>query len=609
MKKTRIYILLLALVQSFSLFGQIDSINQLDEVVLSDVRLYESVKQNRLQLLTDSVLEQNPASLTNVLKFNTPVYFKENGRGMVSSVSFRGTTASQTAVIWNGININSSFNGQTDFNTILTANYDNIALKSGGGSVLYGSGAIGGSVHLNNRLRFGEGFHNRLQLEYGSFDTFFGSYGTRFSNENSAVQLNISRYSSENDFDYPNSKKKNENGDFGNTGINLAAGHFLNEKNLLKFYSNYFNGERGFSGTLTAPSNSKYKDENSRNLLEWKAFLEQATSTLRVAYLDETYRYYENRSRDEYSYGRAKTGIAKYDFQYDLQPGMSLSGVADMQHTFGEGTNIGEETRTTGSVGFLFSHVPGKFSYEISARKEFSDLYDSPLLFSLNTGLVITEDYSVSANFSRNYRMPTFNDLFWYAGGNQDLRSETSLQGEIGQNIRFRNFDLKLNAYLVRIDNLLRWVPGANGLWKPENTESVRNYGFETFLHWNKNFGLHNIEFSGTYAYTHSEDLTLQKALIYVPPHKATAAVNYSIKRFSLYYQFLYTGEVYTSSDNNYSLDPYSISNAGVQYRFLKNDRGKIGLEVQNILDTDYLSMPSRPMPGISFNSRLTFKF
>ena len=35
MKKTRIYILVLGLVQSLSLFGQIDSINQLEEVVLS----------------------------------------------------------------------------------------------------------------------------------------------------------------------------------------------------------------------------------------------------------------------------------------------------------------------------------------------------------------------------------------------------------------------------------------------------------------------------------------------------------------------------------------------------------------------------------------------
>ena len=609
MRKSRIYILVLALVQSLSLFGQIDSINQLEEVVLSDVRLFHSARESRLQVFSDSLIQQNPASLTTLLKFNTPVHFKENGPGMVSSVAFRGTTASQTAVIWNGININSSFNGQTDFNTLLTTNYDKIALKSGGGSVLYGSGAIGGSVHLNNHLRFNEGFKNKLQLEYGSFDTFFGSYGTRYSNERSAIQLNISRYSSENDFEYPNSDKKNQNGDFRNTGINLAAGHFLNERNLLKFYSNFFFGERGFSGTLTAPSNSKYEDLNSRNMLEWKGFFKEITSTLKVAYLDDTYRYFENRSREENSFGRAKTGLAKYDLQYDLMSGMSLSGVADVQHTIGEGTNIGEEFRNTGSLGFLFYHAPGKFNYELSARKEFSDLYDSPLLFSVNIAYSVSEDYSVSTNFSRNYRMPTFNDLFWYTGGDKNLKAETSLQGEIGQNLRIWNFDLKLNAFLVRIDNLLGWVPGADGFWKPENTESVQNYGLETILNWKKDFGDHHLAFSGTYAFTQSEDLALEKELIYVPRHKITSAVSYSLRRFSLYYQFLYTGEVFTSTDNNYSLDAYSLANTGVEYGFLKNDRGSLGLEVRNLWDVEYQSIPSRPMPGLTINSRLTFKF
>lgn len=608
MEKLKVYILVLLLVQTFGSYAQSDSINQLEEVVLSDVRLFHTASE-RLQVLTDSTLRQNPASLTDVLKLNTPAHFKENGPGMVSSIAFRGTTASQTAVTWNGININSPFNGQADFNTLLAANYDQVVLKSGGGSVLYGSGAIGGSVHLNNRLRFSEGFRNDLQLEAGSFDTFFGSYTGRISNEASALQLNISRYSSENDFDYLNSEKKNENGDFRNTGVNLSAGHFLNVKNLLKFYGNLFLGERGFSGTLTLPSNSKYEDVNSRNLLEWKGFYDEITSTLKLAYLDDTYRYYENRDNENYSFGRTKTGIVKYDLQYELQPGMSLSGVADIQRTAGEGTNIGEESRTTGSAGFLFSHAPGNFSYEVSARKEFSDLYDSPLLFSLNTGLRVTDHYSVSANFSRNYRMPTFNDLFWYAGGNEDLHAETSLQGEIGQSLKFKNVGLRVNAYLVEIENLLRWVPGPDGLWKPENTQNVRNLGLEAILEAKKYLGEHQLAFSGSYAYTHTKDLALEKELIYVPRHKMTSSVAYAIQKFTFYYKYLYTGEVYTSSDNNYTLEAYSLSNTGVEYDLFKNDRGSIGLEVRNLWNEEYQSVPSRPMPGLSINSRLILKF
>ena len=80
---------------------------------------------------------------------------------MVSSPSFRGTTAQQTAVVWNGININSQLLGQTDFNTVSTRGYNSIAVKAGGGSVVYGSGAIGGTIHLNNDLKFKKTFKNR----------------------------------------------------------------------------------------------------------------------------------------------------------------------------------------------------------------------------------------------------------------------------------------------------------------------------------------------------------------------------------------------------------------------------------------------------------------
>ena len=131
---------------------QKDSVLTLETVVLSDVKLLKNTYGFKTTKLKDSVLENDSKSFTDVLRFNSNIYFKENGYGMVASPSFRGTNASQTAVIWNGISINSQLNGQTDFNLINTNNFDQIVIKNGGGSVQYGSGAIGGSIHLNNTL-------------------------------------------------------------------------------------------------------------------------------------------------------------------------------------------------------------------------------------------------------------------------------------------------------------------------------------------------------------------------------------------------------------------------------------------------------------------------
>jgi iron complex outermembrane receptor protein len=156
------------LLYSFA-WGQNDSIIQLNEVIVSDLQLKNFSNAQTPFVLSDSILRKNQGSLTSLLVTNSTIYFKENGAGMVSSASFRGTTAQQTAVIWNGININSQLNGQTDFNTINPTDFTNISIRPGGGSVIYGSGAIGGSIHLNSELKFNTPTTHQLRLKYVSF--------------------------------------------------------------------------------------------------------------------------------------------------------------------------------------------------------------------------------------------------------------------------------------------------------------------------------------------------------------------------------------------------------------------------------------------------------
>src|SRR5690606_41158482 len=86
------------------------------KVEISDNLLRDYSQTEKTEKLSDSIIKRNSSFLTSLLNYNTLLYFKENGPGGASSVAFRGTTASQTAVVWNGININSQFLGQADFN-------------------------------------------------------------------------------------------------------------------------------------------------------------------------------------------------------------------------------------------------------------------------------------------------------------------------------------------------------------------------------------------------------------------------------------------------------------------------------------------------------------
>lgn len=593
------------------IWAQQDSI-ALKEVIVSDVQLQKFSSTQQTRKLNDSVLALNQPSLTSLLNYNSALYFKENGLGMVSSPSFRGTTAQQTAVIWNGININSQLSGQTDFNTVTARDFENITLRSGGGSAIYGSSAIGGSIHLSNDLHFGNAFNNEFQLGYGSFETYQALYKVSASNEKVSVNAGISHNRSQNDYPYIGSKKdrKNENGQFCNTGFNLAFGYRLSERNYLKLFSQLIESERHFSGTTTVTGKSKYQDLNSRNLIEWAGFYGKFTSKLKLAALSEKYKYFDDADREFFSTAKAETYLARYDAGLKINDKIYVNALLDYTQTKGFGSDIGENKREIFSAAALVNwQITSKINYEASLRKEATSNYKSPMLFATGLKIVFSKVYLLRFNFSRNFRIPTFNDLYWNGSGNADLNPESSYQGEAGQELKLGNFILSATAYYIDIKNMLRWVPGANAAWSPENVDKVKTKGVETGLNWKRKSGRHHFDFSASYGYVASTNPELDKQLIYVPYHKGAASAAYHYRRIGLWYQFLYNGSVYTSSDNFYKLDEYQVSNIGLNYDFGLAGTSQIGLAANNLLDQAYESVSKRPMPGRNYTINLIFKF
>ena len=591
--------------------AQNDTLQLKEVVITADTQLKNFSNTQSILKLTDSIIDRNPSSLTSLLNYNTVIYFKENGLGMVSSPSFRGTTAQQTAVVWNGININSQLLGQTDFNVLNTRDFNSISVRAGGGSVIYGSSAIGGSIHLNNELAYNNSFTNELRLNYGSFNTIGAHYMAKVASDKFSLMVSVTRNDSDNDYDYVDSDNKNLNGQYYNTSLNAVAGYRINTKNTLTLYSYLFDGERHFSLIFPSEMKTKYRDTNTRNMLEWTGNYGRFTSKLKAAYLEENYKYYGNIESDSYTHGKTESLIGKYDLLFQINTKMKLNAVADYTQTKGIGSDIGNETRYIGSGSLLFSHnITDRFMYEAGARKEATNNYDSPFLYSLGTRYKVADFYTVKLNGSKNFRIPTFNDLYWYGSGNTDLKPETSWQAELGNDFTIKDFTLTVTGYYIKIRDMLRWLP-AGSVWKPENTNKVRTYGLETIVGYNRQFGIHKVAFNGTYAYTKSEDETTGNQLIYVPYHKATASLSYEIKKLMAYYQFLYNGEVYTRTDNNskYNMDSYTIGNVGAEYNFGRKNTYRLGMQVLNVWNKNYQTVDGRYMPGRNYNMYLTFKF
>ncbi|PHO00244.1 TonB-dependent receptor, partial [Rhodobacteraceae bacterium 4F10] len=231
---------------TINLFSQKDTIaiNKLKEVIVNGKRNVEK-KRIATKELKIGIKEQtkNPINLTNLLRYNSPIAFRDYGNGGVSTARFRGTSASNTLVLWNGIPINAVGSGQTDFNALSASISDNILVQSGGNSTEYGSGAIGGTVHLKDEVLFKE--HQKFQLftSYGSYNTTSNFFKSSSGTDKWNVKLASTFNYSDNDYTYIDGRYKdsegnlltNENGNYKNYGVNFVIGYKFSPVNFLSF--------------------------------------------------------------------------------------------------------------------------------------------------------------------------------------------------------------------------------------------------------------------------------------------------------------------------------------------------------------------------------------
>ena len=155
---------------------------------------------------TDSMARSTylSSSVADFLKMQSPVFIKSYGSGMTSTISFRGTGAEHTSVLWNGININQPTIGQSDFSLFPMFAFGDIKLHHGSSGSLYGSGALGGSVHLSSALEWEDMSSFEFQQEIGSYELFFTGLGYKLVKNNISSATRVFRKSAKNDFEFEN---------------------------------------------------------------------------------------------------------------------------------------------------------------------------------------------------------------------------------------------------------------------------------------------------------------------------------------------------------------------------------------------------------------------
>ena len=584
----------------------------IDTVYIFDSQLKNSKKFHKIENLDEADLLKNSTNLSEVLRFQSPVYIKENGRGMVSSPSFRGTSAQQTAFIWNGININSIFLGQGDINNLNLLGYDQLEIKSGGGSVIYGSGAIGGTVHLNNELSFKKGFKTSFFAEGGSYNTFNSFLKSSYSNDHLSVKVSGNFVKSDNDYDVPEKKYLNLNGEYNNRTFNIGVAYKIDPKNTISLQTQIYDGVQHYPVYSEDFTKTKYFSDTFRSLVSWDLKAKKLQNSFKLAYLEDEFQYFDHIENPKSSGGTANIYLAKNDFNYIFNDKIAFNIIGEYQLNTAEGfqSGIKSVTRNAGSFAGLLRWNPSERLYfEAGIKKDLVKKITTPVLFSFSGKMKVNSWWNSVLNLSKNFRYPSFNDLYWQPGGNLNLKSETSHQAELGNNFKYGAFKLNVTPFYIQIKDMIRWLPNTKGIWSPTNTNKVESYGVESQFDFEKSFGKNKTRFSLGYVFTHSKNRETHRFLAYVPQHKIYGNAIYRYDFIEIFVQGMFNGLTYTSDEEKQkdAIKSYFVSNSGVNITLFKHYQ--IGFKVNNIFDEIYETTAFYPLPKRNYSANLLINF
>jgi vitamin B12 transporter len=566
----------------------IDSTYTLKEVNVTSNRLVNFSAGSKIERIDSLALVQHKnQNLADLLSDESPIYIKSYGQGALATTSFRGGSASQTALLWNGFNLNLPSLGQFDLSLIPVGLMDGIAIQYGGNTALWGSGAVGGTIHLLNSAKFDNGISAKVNFSAGSFGTYNQQCAITFSKKRFVSTLKVFNTAAENNFTYKN-VFTNDNKTITQTHAQLKSQGFLSENYFLinnnqkiNLFFWYQNTDRNLPPTMLQQSNlSNQVDKSYRLTSEYKYEKGKTTNYIRTAYFDERLNYsdinygYDFKSKSQSIIAEAESRI-KLNEQNFVNIGINNTNAAATDSGF---SGHVYQNKTAAFASFLFRTEDDRLKANTSIRKEYIKDF-TPFTYTVGADYEVLKNVVLKANVAKVYRLPTFNDLYWKPRGNPNLLPENGYAEEIGfkSDLKTANTGIGLiteaTYFNKNIDNWIIWLPGAS-FWSPHNIMKVWSRGVETnnTLWFKLNKAKISLNVLTNYTVSTNQqakfenDESVDKQLIYVPLYSGHAKLTIQYSVFTFSYRQNYTGYRFTSTDNTQYLPPYTLGSVYFAY-------------------------------------------
>lgn len=606
----------------------IDTLNIEGVVVNSKLRRYSSSLSLKI-IPTIELRSNKQLLLSDMLSSLSNVVVSSYGPGGISTASLRGLGSYHTAILWNGINLQSPMNGGVNLSNIPISFIDQVAIQQGGNGALFGSGAIGGVIHLDNSLELGKGYTAEIYQTYGSFNSIFSGVNSSFSGTKFATSTKLFYSEADNDFRFHNISKIGspyENQVNANSSkIGLMQNFVFQATNNNKLSSSVWlqNSFNRYPPMMTSYTNKeKEHTDFIRGVVQWQSSHEMVDFNVTGSYFNDRQKY-RNPGTGEASNHTSNTGnfeseaIIKFADEQRIETGIN---VCYEQVTSTNYSTNKDRYRPAASVTYKYSDLEGTYDFFAGLREEMVETEANPITWSIGSRVNFLNRFNLRGNISRNYRIPAMNDLFWLNGwGNPNLKPEQGYGEELGidylQIKETSSFVTKLSVFSNNVNNWIIWLPSGS-VWSPQNYKKVWARGIDlsaSYTHNLKDWSL-SVDAMGTRTISTNEKSATEqeegKQLPYIPRIKASGSLSVQYKTFRIKYSHSYTGKRYTSADNTKQIDPFSLATISLEKSFEQSLYTiKTFIRIDNIWNEEYQIMSYYPMPLRSYQIGVSIQF
>ena len=501
------------------------SVATLDEVVVTATKIAEKRKDvpNAVVLYDEFDINELPViGIGDLLANDLGIDWRTQGDfgGAAQTIHIRGMSSNATQVFINGVSINSPSLGLAEVGRISVNNIANIEVVKGAGSLLYGSGAMGGTVSIFTKRPVRDVTDLRVEAGFGNNQTYHVGF------ENGLYfKENVGYYLTGN-YDSTDGFRSNSDLDHKDVSLNLVLdkGDTLN----LSLYGQYLDRDFGRPG-VEPPSGTEsfsidgvkvYNDEAASLLdrgededgllvltLKSKPNDRVNITVLGDVISQENYNYMRYVNSWDWTLPGTKTWTTNtvYEIEGDVDITASDKAMlvvgAEYKYYDWENKSVNldtnglsiDETRNTIDENLHSTGLYGEAHYRFlenfkgltGIRYEDHSEFGSEYLPRF--GLVAEPRQNTILKFSRgkHFRAPTPNDLFWpddgFVRGNPDLDPETGWHTDVTleQSLMEDRVFFTISYFHWDIDDKIQWEPDSNGTFTPMNLRSFEADGLE----------------------------------------------------------------------------------------------------------------------------------